>query len=105
MAPKSHNNRAHSPEVSSHAENVDIDMIEKGIITDTSNPSGEDISAGTQLPEEELTWSKCRLYMSDAFSEFLGTFILLLFGDGVVAQVVLSKGAAGSYQGISWGWG
>jgi len=61
-------------------------------------------------PEEErlrpkLWWSRRRQYYKEAFSEFLGTFILILFGDGVVAQVVLSKGEKGSYQSISWGWG
>jgi aquaglyceroporin related protein len=34
----------------------------------------------------------------------MGTFILIMFGDGVVAQVVLSKDQAGDYQSISWGW-
>jgi aquaglyceroporin related protein len=28
-----------------------------------------------------------------------------MFGDGVVAQVVLSGGSHGDYQFISWGWG
>ena len=37
-------------------------------------------------------------------SEFIGTFILIMFGDGVVAQVVLSHGKNGDYQSISWGW-
>jgi aquaglyceroporin related protein len=41
----------------------------------------------------------------DAFSEFFGTFIMIMFGDGVVAQVVLSDGKKGDYQSISWGWG
>jgi aquaglyceroporin related protein len=31
--------------------------------------------------------------------------ILVLFGDGVVAQVTLSKDQRGDYQSISWGWG
>lgn len=57
------------------------------------------------MNEEELRWSKIREYMQDAFSEFFGTFVLLLFGDGVVAQVVLSRGTKGDYQSISWGWG
>ena len=55
--------------------------------------------------QDQPTWSKVREYCQDGFSEFFGTFILLLFGDGVVAQVVLSKGAKGDYQSISWGWG
>lgn len=55
--------------------------------------------------EELLAWSKIRNYCQDFFSEFLGTMTLILFGDGVVAQVVLSGGTKGDYQSISWGWG
>ncbi|RFU81924.1 aquaglyceroporin [Trichoderma arundinaceum] len=57
------------------------------------------------LPEEQLAWTRIRSYFQDAFSEFLGTMTLILFGDGVVAQVVLSGGTKGDYQSISWGWG
>ncbi|KAJ9149207.1 Aquaglyceroporin [Coniochaeta hoffmannii] len=55
--------------------------------------------------ETELRWSKVRSIWQDAFSEFFGVFIMILFGDGVVAQVVLSDGKKGDYQSISWGWG
>lgn len=53
----------------------------------------------------ELLWSQVRHYLREPFSEFLGTFILILFGDGGVAQVVLSDGKKGDYQSISWAWG
>src|SRR5580765_8782639 len=48
--------------------------------------------------------------MSNALSrellaEFFGTFILIVFGVGVVAQVVLSKGGAGSTLSINIAWG
>lgn len=59
----------------------------------------------TVLREAELAWCRVRRYMQDPFSEFCGTFILVLFGDGSVAQVVLSSGTKGDYQSISWGWG
>lgn len=36
-------------------------------------------------------------------AEFLGTFILILFGVGVVAQVV--AGGIGDHDSIAWGWG
>jgi aquaglyceroporin related protein len=62
-------------------------------------------SQAAQVMLPETGWSKVRTYCRDAFSEFLGTMILILFGDGVVAQVVLSKGQKGDYQSISWGWG
>ena len=57
------------------------------------------------LTRSSLLWSKFRQYGRDAFSEFFGTLILVLFGDGVVAQVLLSHGQKGDYQSISWGWG
>lgn len=41
----------------------------------------------------------------EPFSEFLGTFILVMFGDGAIAQVVLSNGTKGSWQSINWGFG
>jgi MIP family channel proteins len=43
--------------------------------------------------------------LKEAAAEFLGTFILIVFGVGVVAQTVLSKNASGSYLGINLGWG
>ena len=41
----------------------------------------------------------------EAAAEFLGTFILIVFGVAVVAQVVLSGQEAGKYLSINLGWG
>ena len=41
----------------------------------------------------------------EMLAEFLGTFVLIVFGLGVVAQTVLSGGAAGSPLGINIAWG
>jgi MIP family channel proteins len=38
-------------------------------------------------------------------AEFLGTFILIVFGAGVGAQFVLSSGSAGNYLSINLAWG
>ena len=38
-------------------------------------------------------------------AEFFGTFILIVFGVGVVAQTVLSKGTAGTTLSINIAWG
>ena len=53
----------------------------------------------------DLAWSRIRHTLREPFAEFWGTFILIMFGDGVVAQVVLSEGKKGDYQSITWGWG
>lgn len=58
-----------------------------------------------------LTWSSVRVVMREPFAEFFGTFIMVLFGDGSVAQVLLSAGETsapggngyGNYQSINWG--
>lgn len=41
----------------------------------------------------------------EALAEFLGTFILIIFGVGVVAQVTLGGGATGNYLSINIAWG
>ena len=41
----------------------------------------------------------------ELLAEFIGTFILIVFGVGVVAQVVLSKQTAGTYLSINIAWG
>lgn len=43
--------------------------------------------------------------LREVLAEFLGTCVLILFGTGVVAQVVLSGGANGSYLAINLTWG
>ncbi|KAI1617626.1 aquaglyceroporin like protein [Exophiala viscosa] len=62
---------------------------------------------------KNLLWSRIRHHLRDPFAEFMGTFIMILFGDGSVAQVLLSNNDKlptssqnkGDYQSISWGWG
>jgi MIP family channel proteins len=43
--------------------------------------------------------------LREAAAEFFGTFILIVFGVGVVAQTVLSRNVNGSYLAINLGWG
>lgn len=66
--------------------------------------SAAETPEGTLSPSP-LWWSRIRADCRLAFSEFFGTMILVLFGNGVVAQVILSEGQKGDYQSISWGWG
>ncbi len=41
----------------------------------------------------------------ELFAEFVGTFVLIVFGAGVVAQNLLSEGKNGSYLAINLSWG
>ncbi|AKS31474.1 MIP/aquaporin family protein [Mycolicibacterium goodii] len=46
-----------------------------------------------------------RTIVGELCAEFAGTLILILFGVGVVAQVVTGDGTLGDHDSISWGWG
>ena len=48
---------------------------------------------------------RARETLRESLAEFLGTFVLILFGAGVVAQFLLSRQTAGSYLSINLGWG
>jgi len=58
-------------------------------------------------------WPRVRMALREPFAEFFGVFIMVLFGDGSVTQVLLSAGQKsapggngyGAYNAISWGWG
>jgi glycerol uptake facilitator protein len=41
----------------------------------------------------------------ELIAEFFGTMMILLFGIGVVAQVVTSGGSLGDHDSIAWAWG
>ncbi|OBU01860.1 hypothetical protein VE01_00528 [Pseudogymnoascus verrucosus] len=68
-------------------------------------------------PEQESTnrfsWPSFRVVFREPFAEFFGTMVMVMFGNGSVAQVLLGggeinaprKNGYGSYQGINWGWG
>ena len=75
-------------------------FAEHGPLVDHKIPQDDAVQS---MPD--LAWSRIRHTMREPFAEFMGVFILILFGDGVVAQVVLSNNTKGDYQSISWGWG
>lgn len=89
----------HDEQIAPHSQGA-IPHAEHGALIDHKVPQNDVIEA-----RPDLWWSRVRHTLREPLSEFFGVFILILFGDGVVAQVVLSNGTKGSYQSISWGWG
>lgn len=83
-------------------KSIQVLKVERGELVTHEEVGNDDLSA---LTEQQLRWPKIRTIWQNAFSEFVGTMILILFGDGVVAQVVLSGGKKGDYVSICWGWG
>ena len=57
------------------------------------------VRTGVTMPEV----LKRRTLLAELSAEFAGTFILILFGVGVVAQVV--AGEIGNHDSIAWAWG
>jgi aquaglyceroporin related protein len=59
----------------------------------------------------ELRWSRVRAILREPFVEFWGVVIMVVFGNGATAQVLLSTkeptapggNGYGSYQNINWG--
>lgn len=60
-----------------------------------------------------FSWPSFRVVFREPFAELFGTMVMVMFGNGSVAQVLLGggeinapgKNGYGSYQGINWGWG
>lgn len=85
-----------------------LSTIRTAIGLESDNPILEDHHVHSHLP-----WSSVRVVLREPFAEFFGTFVMILFGNGSVAQVLLSTGDTtapggmgfGNYQSISWGWG
>lgn len=101
--------REHAP--SSSSVSADSVAMEKSAHAELQPHAEHGAPIDHRVPQQDvvqaqpdLTWSRIRHQLREPFSEFFGTFILIMFGDGVVAQVVLSEGKNGDYQSITWGW-
>ncbi|MFC0600383.1 MIP/aquaporin family protein [Streptomyces palmae] len=57
----------------------------------------------------QTAWAKRSGLIGELAAEYLGTLVLILFGCGVVAQVVtggiLAGGSLGNHDSIAWAWG
>jgi MIP family channel proteins len=67
----------------------------------TSKHGYADLEGNSRLPFYHVRNPDFRAYLA----EFVGTFILVLIGDGSVAQYVLGGGGAGQYLSVNLAWG
>ena len=80
---------------------------QENITGQTSARAGEHADRPSEhgASSEELpsSWLRSRPLAGELLAEFFGTFVLILFGTGVVAQVV--AGGIGDHDSIAWAWG
>lgn len=75
---------------------------------DTAAPPSPPIIKELETPTpamKGLWWPRFRAKYQNFFSEFMGVFIMILFGNGSVAQSVLSNNKNGNFLTIFMGWG
>jgi aquaglyceroporin related protein len=107
----------HAPtEHSFHSSDLTTDRTSSSLTHSRSiiglNPQAPVDEAHDHPPRSNLLWSRIRAVLREPFAEFWGVAIMVMFGDGAVAQVLLSAGQAsapggngyGSYQSINWGY-
>lgn len=96
----------------------DINSVGSSTKTELQDPALEAAQSTTVCPvrgdnhvylghrktlSSEPKWVRIRKIFREPFAEFFGVFTMIIFGDGVVAQVVLSNRLKGDYQSINWG--
>lgn len=116
--PENHMNSLNHPSPTRQFEIIDqlprqLDSFEKARLRLGLNPEHpiDDEHKIATVHDHKLWWPRLRLVLREPFAEFCGVFIMVLFGDGSVAQVLLSTGQTtapggngwGGYQSISWG--
>ena len=70
-------------------------------------PSGHGaLAGGGRSRSRGARWRPDRFGLAgELVAEFFGTFIILIFGAGVVAQVVAGGSSLGGHDSIAWAWG
>ena len=99
---------AHSTELSPDRTSSSAQKTRSALGLNPQAPIDEEHDHGAR---SELLWSRIRTVLREPFAEFWGVAIMVMFGDGSVAQVLLSSGQTtapggngfGQYQSINWG--
>ncbi|XP_039268296.1 aquaporin-3-like [Styela clava] len=89
---------------SSEEKNISLPGGPESGYTDLRKASKSSIKEMPQMHKKRGLRIQNKL-LRECMAECLGTFILMIFGNGSVAQTVLSKGGDGNYLTIYWGYG
>jgi glycerol uptake facilitator protein len=93
--------------MTSQRQRVTVSQVFNRHTEHPTEPSAHDLNAHDPSPrgEADLPSAATRVpqITGELAAEFFGTFILILFGAGVVAQV--AAGGIGNHDSIAWAWG
>ena len=89
------------------ARELVIALVERQVVAhpEYTSPSTALGLAAPSGPRTDIESLCRRRHLTRALAGVPGTCVLILFGAGVVAKIVLSRGAAGSYLAINLTWG
>jgi MIP family channel proteins len=86
-----------------HGKNAPTNYGATGDGSDGGGSNTTDTSNVIEIPPNG--WKNIKYKFREPFAEFIGTFTLVAFGIGSIAQTVLSKGDNGNWLSISFGFG
>lgn len=91
-----------------HSDDITSEFLEENLpgrpVAPTSGLERAATNVSRQEPHLYTRWQHIRHAFREPFAEFIGTMVLVMFGDGVVAQTKLSKGESGNYTTIAFSW-
>ncbi|EAT86150.1 hypothetical protein SNOG_06319 [Parastagonospora nodorum SN15] len=91
---------AHSTELSPDRTSSSAQKTRSALGLNPQAPIDEEHDHGAR---SELLWSRIRTVLREPFAEFWGVAIMVMFGDGSVAQVLLSSGQTTAPGGNGFG--